>query len=504
MATTEDRLKQPEFELNVGYSISEQTASLKLRIPKGFFSEDRGNPFGMVKKWLIRRRATRDARLGMPDLTRTPPQPSATEEEILHQAQERFDEIKTELLKKNEGLVTALYGFRPVPFSAETARATVRNTLELSLQRYQEHVQFVRKYLDEARSELDRAQKELKAFADDKGLSERQQPTFSRPVEENVAVLGILAFMEAMFGMVLFWESQDYGLLGGIVIALAVGVANILLGLLFGVLAVHHILYGKKWQRNFGFGFAVVNGLTALVMNLVVAHYREGGEVSLDNLMPQSALSVVMLVLGMGVWIFAAIKGHRDFSPGLPGHRELWNEVKKWEHEFETAQIVFRSLPTIMRRDAQEQTNHVRAILNEILARHEARRAIVEAVLNDTERVKSRLEAHQAVARKAADVLIKVYREANYAIQKKNGDVMLEYPAPELSSPGDDFQKAEAEARETLGLIKKNVEQIQEFRMVMEREIINLVSNEISKVVASVEKGDVDGERMKRQMKVPA
>jgi hypothetical protein len=204
-----------------------------------------------------------------------------------------------------------------------------------------------------------------------------------------------------------------------------------------------------------------------------------------------------MLVLGVGVWIFSALKGYHDFTPGVPGHQEVWENFKTKEEIFSHTQALYRSLPSTMRAESQLKTDWIRKSVAMILERHEQRRAVVEIVLSDLDRIRKQLEGHKGIAQKYASVLIKVYRESNYIKQQAMGQhqrtavSLLEYPRFELlPSPADDeFVKAEREGKDTLTLIERNVEQIRTFRLDIENRLAGLVASEIAKVTASVDSG---------------
>ncbi len=155
--------------------------------------------------------------------------------------------------------------------------------------------------------------------------------------ESRVLQAGLLlvaALFEALFSAALFAEDDARGLLGGAVTAIGLSGANVILGFLAGFLGLRYVQHARLPQRIVGgAGFALF-AATALFLNFFAAIWRqdvaaaaEAGSDASGFFARMFSLSepqaIVLLMLGGGVWVFAALKGFSGFDDPYPDYGKL-------------------------------------------------------------------------------------------------------------------------------------------------------------------------------------
>lgn len=479
----------PSLELDIGYSIQEQKPSIKLKIPKGYFSGGRSAllfPLRTLRVWRLRLRARCDARRGIPAGTGQVP---SIIEEVRHQGQLKFNEISMDICEQMASeLPRKIQEMTPVPFSLEERERALRSSLQGWLTGYREFLHRVKGDLDKSRRDFDKAEEALAGFVKTEKVPRR--PRARRPSLNSVSALLACMAAESMLGFFLFLDAQQSPI-DGAVIALLVSVSNSFLGWLMGSFAVHQFLDGSTWwRRALGGVFSCVNATAAVTTNLLVAHKREGGLLSLDHVLPTSAFGCVLFVAGVCVWNFAAIKGYREFSPGKLGHREVWDDWREKKATLSMATARYRSLMFGFQKSAEEIARQLRSALERIVVLHEIRRDQIKSLLCDCDCLRAHLKIAENGVQESVKVLLANYWEAN-SIRSRSTPALAS-GAPLNGSATSDWKlaqfypltKADETAVSAQELITDNIKQVRQLQVAFEEEFAKVLSERIPAIMA--------------------
>src|SRR5262249_16013264 len=149
----------------------------------------------------------------------------------------------------------------------------------------------------------------------------------------QAGLLFCAAVFEAMFSAALFAEDDARGLLGGAITAIGLSGANVTLGFLAGFLGLRYLQHIRWPTKMLGaLAFAGVTFL-ALMLNLFAAEWRDhiaatnDSQINLGDdanfhlwslLQLSTPQAIILLMLGAGVWVFAALKGYSGFDDPYP------------------------------------------------------------------------------------------------------------------------------------------------------------------------------------------
>lgn len=128
--------------------------------------------------------------------------------------------------------------------------------------------------LDLAHVAARRAQRDLRGFEEVNRL-EPYSAVYKNDVAMFISSLVAIAIAESGLNAFLFSELQDQGLFGGMLLALTVSIANIVLGLGMGFLGLRLIVHVKPTLRLLGTAFTTLFGVAALAMHLALGNLRE-------------------------------------------------------------------------------------------------------------------------------------------------------------------------------------------------------------------------------------
>jgi hypothetical protein len=154
----------------------------------------------------------------------------------------------------------------------------------------------------------------------------------------QAGLLFMAALFESLFSAALFAEDDARGLLGGAIVAIGLSGANVTLGFLAGFLGLRYLQHVRAPIKFMGGGAFAALTLMALMLNLFAADWRDvlaaraGAQLdmgadasfhlwSLLNL--KSPQAIILLMLGAGVWSFAAIKGYSGFDDPYPDYGKM-------------------------------------------------------------------------------------------------------------------------------------------------------------------------------------
>jgi hypothetical protein len=193
-------------------------------------------------------------------------------------------------------------------------------------------------------NELDSEIKELERLAAHKRVVEDDLLRFKKENELKrsaqyplsgaltVSLLLLAIIIESAMNGVFFANGNDLGLIGGISIALGISLLNVIPSFFLGKIAYTQIFHINRLRIFFGILGTVFAGVSAFLLNFMVAHYREAlihspdeaSTVAVESLKNSivginDAESWLLCILGIVFFVFAFYKGIKsdDIYPGF-------------------------------------------------------------------------------------------------------------------------------------------------------------------------------------------
>lgn len=268
------------------------------------------------------------------------------------------------------------------------------------------------------------AREDLAAFKRANDL--RRSAHYARAPLMQAGFLFTAALFEALFSAALFAEDDERGLLGGAITAIGLSGANVTLGFLAGFLGLRYLQHVRMPIKVMGGAAFGAMALLALMLNLFAADWRDqmaalsgrqlemGADASFrlwSLLQLDSPQAIILLMLGAGVWVFAAMKGFSSFDDPYP-------DFGKMARAAEDAEDAFGELRQEARAALEAPIDAAKAALN---TRLEAMRAGFEAMSRAFDDAAQGIEALDAQARALDDAAagaIHLYRQENAAARK--------------------------------------------------------------------------------------
>lgn len=381
------------------------------------------------KRLNLRRRAREDAARNLPrhdasDLS----EPERAVLEALEGERSKLDRARGEARAEVERRLRAL---APTPQDFTSPALDARLTLKQTAGR------LAHEWAD-ARARSDAARADLDAFKNANDL--RRAAVYPRSSLLQAGLLLVAAMFEALFSAALFAEDDARGLLGGAITAIGLSGANVTLGFLAGFLGLRYVQHRRLPQRIAGAaGFGALT-LLALMLNLFAADWRDklaalagrdlgaGSDASFhlwSLLQLESPQAIILLMLGAGVWVFAALKGYSGFDDPYPDYGKMDRSAR----EAGDALSAFR---TEARLELEEPINAARTAL---AGRLEKMRGEFEAMNKAFDAAAVQMEALDAQARaldEAAAGAIHLYRQENAAARGNAAPLYFGAPPPEV------------------------------------------------------------------------
>ncbi len=257
-------------------------------------------------------------------------------------------------------------------------------------------------------------------------LSFRKKHRLERPAKKGTpresffrwAVIVVLVLAELVLNGELLSKGSELGLVGGIFEALIFAVLNIGLALMFGIFWIPFVNHRNWLLKLLGLIGLLAYFACIVGINLALAHYREvagvllegAGEAVMQRLL-QNPLGIEdfrsWLLFGLGVlFSLVAVLDGLTLHDTYPGYERVDKGLRAARDNYAD-----------MRRAAIEELGEVRKNYEELLATARAdlgkQRVEHDAIVSHRSRMLSLFDDHQTQIEKAANVLLRDYRDAN-------------------------------------------------------------------------------------------
>lgn len=395
----------------------------------------------LEKSLRLRRRAREDAAQGRPEADAE--ELSEAERDVLQAAaaeRTRIDQArndsKAEAERRLRGLAPAPQDFTGPALDARLALKQLAGRLAHDW--------------TAAADKAAQARADLGAFKREHNL--RRAAHYPRSGLMQAGLLFCAATFEALFSAALFAEDDERGLLGGAITAIGLSGANVTLGFLAGFLGLRylqHVRWPIKTAGAIGFGAFT---LLALMLNLFAADWRDqlavlaGRQVDLGAdasfhlwslLQLDSPQAIILLMLGAGVWVFAALKGYSGFDDPYPDYGKMARAAANAEEELS-------DIRDEARRELDAPVEAARADLSARLARMSGE---FDAMHKAFDAAAVKMQALDAAARAADDCAaeaIHLYRQENTAARTGPAPAYFATTPPAAGAPLDALSGAAA------------------------------------------------------------
>ena len=289
---------------------------------------------------------------------------------------------------------------------------------------------------DETSKRAAEARGELEAFKRKHEL--RRAAIYPKSTLLQSGLLFSAAVFEALFSAALFAEDDERGLLGGAITAIGLSGANVTLGFLAGFLGLRYLQHRQFPMKTMGAAAFAFIGARALMLNLFAADWRDqmaalsGRQLDMGSdasfhlwslLALDSPQAIILLMLGAGVWVFAALKGYSGFDDPYP-------DFGKMDRTAKAATEALSDFRADARLELEAPINAAKAALS---ARVEKMRAEFEAMNKAFDAAALKMEALDAKARALDDAAagaVHLYRQENAAARTSPAPAYFNSPPP--------------------------------------------------------------------------
>jgi hypothetical protein len=364
----------------------------------------------LEKRLQLRRKAREDAARGVPPLDATGL--SEAEQSVLDaiaREQAAIAQSRAALGGEAERRLRAL---APAPQDFAAPMLDAKLALRQASARVAEDWRHTTARARQARAELDAFKQANKLY---------RGAAYPRSTLLQAGLLLCAAVFESLFSAALFAEDDARGLLGGAITAVGLSGANVTLGFLAGFLGLRYLQHVRPVYKGLGgAAFALFTAL-ALMLNLFAADWRDqlaaqggeqidlGGDASFhfwSILNLQSPQAIILLMLGAGVWVFAAMKGYSGFDDPYPDYGKMARAAAAADDE-----------AADLRADAREEfEGPIEEAKTAVSVRLDAMRRALEAMNTAFDEAAAQLRALDAEDRalsEAASGAIRLYRQEN-------------------------------------------------------------------------------------------
>ena len=474
----------PSLELDLGYSITEARPSLKVKFSLGTMGTNKvTDHFSlMMKRWRVSWKGASD---GKKEIAKVDNENyTAYEEDILRKSLEKIHSIeivKENYLRDARKVIEELHVGK---FSSSEAIERVRNQMNGWLRLYNESLIQANNNSLRCKNSFDTSEESLNTFVKEKKL--HTKTAYSKPsIWKRSSSLMVLVAAEALISFPIIGEKHDLSQIEAFLYPLTVSCANVLIGITTGAIGIYTILNSdnKKFKIAALVG-CILSILIAVWMNLAVGRWREGLDLSLsmNGILPVSAFSVVLFVIGLCVYVFAIYKGIKDFSTGVPGHVDKWIEYTSSKNEYSQWKDRYLYLIHEMRKISQIKLDETRHQIDEIKNEYKIRIKYAEKIIIDLQTMVKVLPGSIENINSSARILLKTYRESAYLKNGKVESLSKSKYFDKVDTNLTDISKAKERTDNLIKEIKDNLQELSIFEEQFEKEIASSIGSEIEKV----------------------
>ncbi|MBL8551833.1 MAG: hypothetical protein JNJ73_17735 [Hyphomonadaceae bacterium] len=275
----------------------------------------------------------------------------------------------------------------------------------------------------------------------------------------QAGLLLLAALFESVFSAALFAQEAEQGLLGGAAVAVGLSGANVTLGFLAGYLGLRYLQPARLVPR---IGGAIAFGAflaLAIGLNLFAARWREtlsalSDSDARDYLTPSLDLfgfsepqAVVLLMLGAGVWVFAALKGYSGFDDPYPDYGKMHRAHRDAEAE---AASLRNDVREALEAAAETARGAIDARLGDMREALTAMRSAYDSAALDI----GALDARMRRLEEEAATLARQYRQANIAARAAPPPAYFEDSLAAAAAPGDALATCGADLHAAQGALE--------------------------------------------------
>jgi hypothetical protein len=298
--------------------------------------------------------------------------------------------------------------------------------------------------LYQAKENEARALKHLRWFQQKHGLHHRAA-TYPESQFYNFAIVAALALVEWVSLSTFYAEGSDFGLLGGVLIAMALSVVNISLAILSGSL-LRYVNHQSPRRKQLALTAVTFLYACFVLVTLAAAHYRVATNdiaqsqptvsAQSPNAMPprvstdldqwrtarlawqrfarnpvgfEDVFSWILVVLAVVFGIFASYKGYRVDDP-YPGYGELDRELKGKRAIYEASKARYcRVVDQVFDKTLQEQAH----LLSEVKSNIE----YYQQLISRTDDERRAFVRDAAEMQDACNIVLKGYRQTNLRVR---------------------------------------------------------------------------------------
>lgn len=206
---------------------------------------------------------------------------------------------------------------------------------------------------------------------------------------DSLGPLMLLVVFEIILNASLLGSVSQQGFLGGAVYAILFSFFNVGWALFVGMFGWRYALYKQGAQRVWALGLTVAGVAVTLFMNLFIAHYRQVAEetlqayrsnpaelgvlesVSIADVLArvfaapsfQSRESILLLILGLAIAIFATWEGMWKLVDRIPDYGAVWKDYKRARRERDRvittmAKAIGRTLDALIKTILDVEVTH--------------------------------------------------------------------------------------------------------------------------------------------------
>lgn len=203
--------------------------------------------------------------------------------------------------------------------------------------------------ISHARRELMARHRDERAFRHHHGLG--REARYPKSPLLHLGGVAALVVLEAAINEGFFAAGSAYGLVGGLLTAIGVSLANVASGVLVGYLAFRHLNVNSPTKRVLAVAGIALYVVGAIGFNLTIAHYRDMASASsssalavtgaLQHPFAVSATSAALLILGLVVSAVSVWHGYTLDDPH-PGYGAVARARRKAAEDFSTSEADLR------------------------------------------------------------------------------------------------------------------------------------------------------------------